>query len=121
LQVYDWATLIERRGNPEEWDIFTTFMAFAPDPLVSTFIASTTWPGWWDSDRKVELVSQIEQETDFDIRFEAWEQLQELFYEEVPMIKLGDDMDLNARSARIQGFEPVTQLGVAFWNMWVEH
>jgi peptide/nickel transport system substrate-binding protein len=120
LQVYDWATLIETRGDEGAWDIFTTFISFAPDPLVSTFIATTSWPGWWDTDEKVELVAQIEQETDFEIRFEAWEQLQELFYEQVPMIKLGDDMDFNARSPRLQGFEPVTQLGVAFWNMWVE-
>ncbi len=120
LQVYDWATLIETRGDEDAWDIFTTFISFAPDPLVSTFVATTSWPGWWDTEEKVELVSQIEQETDFDVRFEAWEQLQELFYEQVPMIKLGDDMDFNARSPRLQGFEPITQLGVAFWNMWVE-
>jgi peptide/nickel transport system substrate-binding protein len=120
LQVVDWATLIETRGDEEAWDIFTTFISFAPDPLVSTFIATTSWPGWWDTEEKVELVAQIEQETDFEVRYEAWEQLQELFYEQVPMIKLGDDMDFNARSPRLQGFEPITQLGVAFWNMWVE-
>jgi peptide/nickel transport system substrate-binding protein len=120
LQVYDWATLIETRGDEGAWDIFTTFMSFAPDPLVNTFIATTSWPGWWDTEEKVELVAQIEQETDFETRFEAWEELQELFYEQVPMIKLGDDMDFNARSPRIQGFEPVTQLGVAFWNIWLE-
>jgi peptide/nickel transport system substrate-binding protein len=31
-QVIDWATVVERRAKPEEWDMFVTGHGFVPDP-----------------------------------------------------------------------------------------
>lgn len=123
LDNVDWATLLERREDPEAWDIFTTGAGLTLDPLLMSFVTATTWPGWWDSDEKVELVSQIESETDFDARFEIWEDLQRLFYEEdVPMVKIADMPDFDARSPQLRGFEPISKVagGIGFWNMWLE-
>ena len=120
LEVVDWATLNDRRTDPEAWDLFTTGITFRIDPVMFPFMMGTSWPGWWDSDRKVELTAELQQETDFDTRFEIWEEIQELFYEEVPLIKIADQFNLNARSPRLQGFEPFVQLSPFFWNVWMD-
>ena len=117
--VYDWATVGERRADPELWDLFYTSIG-GMDPALTVFVASTTWPGWWDTDRKVELAAQLREETDFDARYELFEQLQELFYEEVPVIKLGDIYQIYARSTKLQGFKPLIIQGSFLWNCWLE-
>jgi peptide/nickel transport system substrate-binding protein len=120
VTIVDWATLVERRSDPAEWDLFTTGITFRIDPVMLPFMMGTTWPGWWGTDRKVELTRQLQQETDFEDRFAIWEELQELFYEEVPLIKVADAFNLNARSPLVQGFEPFVQLSPVFWNVWLE-
>ena len=45
LQVVDWATLVQRRNNPQMYDIFTTGMAFVPDPTQHPYLRCD-WPGW---------------------------------------------------------------------------
>ncbi len=120
LDVVDWATLTDRRNDPAEWDLFTTGITFRIDPVMLPFMMGTTWPGWWDSDRKVQLTAELQQETDFDARFAIWEEIQELFYEEVPLIKIADQFNLNARSPQLQGFEGFVQLSPSFWNVWLE-
>lgn len=120
LQVNDWATLIERRSDPAEWDVFTTWISFRIDPAQHAFIAGTSWPGWWDSEQKLEIVGRLNREIEFEDRFAALEELQELFYEEVPLIKVADKREVNARSPRMQNFVPLVQLTAAFYNVWLE-
>jgi peptide/nickel transport system substrate-binding protein len=120
VAVVDWATLVERRNDPAEWDLFTTGITFRIDPVLLPFMMGTTWPGWWGSDRKVELTRQLQREVDYDDRFAIWEDLQELFYEEVPLIKISDQFNLNAMSPNVRGFQPFVQLSPFFWNVWLE-
>ncbi len=121
LRVFDWPTVLELRQDPAEWELFQTNSTFRTDPVMQPYITSTDWPGWWDSDRKVELANQLLSETDFDARFAAFEEMQELFYEEVPIIKTAEELTFNARSNRIQGFTGQVQIGgPGFWNIWVE-
>ena len=120
LQVYDWATVVEIRANPGEWDIFTTGSTFRVDPVMQPYVASTDWPGWWDSEEKVAAAEELMSETDFDVRFEAFEEVQRLWYEEAPKIKIADELGFNARRASVQGFTGQVQLGDTFWNLWIE-
>jgi peptide/nickel transport system substrate-binding protein len=120
LEVYDWATLTEVREDPEQWDIFTTGNTFRVDPVMQPYVAGTSWPGWWDSEEKVELSNRLLTESDFDTRYEIFEEFQELFYEEVPIIKIADEATFNARSASLGGFTGQIQLSPAFWNIWIE-
>jgi peptide/nickel transport system substrate-binding protein len=120
VTVVDWATLTEQREDPGAWDLYTTAMAFRIDPVGLPFMMGTTWPGWWDSDRKVELTEQLQQEIEFEDRVAIWEDVQELFYEEVPLIKIADQFSLNARSPQLRGFQPFVQLSPFFWNVWLD-
>ena len=118
--VVDWATVVENRSDENLWDLFTTGITFRPDPVMLPFMQGCGWPGWWCSDEKVELTAQLQSEPEFEARFEIWEQLQELFYDEVPLIKIGDTLGVNASSARLKGDRSMTQIAPAFWNNWIE-
>lgn len=120
LEVYDWATLLDRRSDPELWDMFTTGISFKPDPTMLSIMQLGTWPGWWDSEASLDALDRLQTESEFDARFAVWEELQTLFYEEVPMIKLGDSYAVSARSAQLQGVSTQTQLGAQLWNAWLE-
>lgn len=120
LIVTDWATLIANRAIESEWEIFTTGFSFRVDPVGMPPISGCSWPGWWCTDAKVEAVGRLQGETEFDARYEALEDLQELWYSDVPGIKLGDTFGISARSARIQNFITLTQLQPEFVNVWLE-
>ncbi|CAN5811760.1 ABC transporter substrate-binding protein [soil metagenome] len=118
--VHDWATLVENRSDETYWDIFTTGITFRPDPVMLPFMQGCGWPGWWCSDRKNELTEQLQGESEFEARKAVWDELQALFYEEVPHVKLGDALGIAAYSARMKGGLSMFQLAPVFWNNWLE-
>lgn len=118
--VHDWATLVENRSDETYWDIFTTGITFRPDPVMLPFMQGCGWPGWWCSDKKNELTEQLQGESDFEARKAVWDDIQALFYEEVPHVKLGDALGVAAFSARMQGGLSMFQLAPVFWNNWIE-
>jgi peptide/nickel transport system substrate-binding protein len=120
LQVFDWATMLETRNDTSVWDITITGFTFRVDPTQFPFMRCD-WGGIWCTDRKVELVDRLFAEVELDDRLEAWEELQALLYEEVPLIKTGEAYRLLAYSNRLQNVEMST-LAVApsLWNTWIE-
>lgn len=120
LEIYDWATVNQRRTDPEVWDIFTTGISFKPDPTMLSMMQLATWPGWWDSEASLEAFKIVQTETEFEARYAGWEQTQAVFYEEVPMIKLGDSTNVMAFASGLQGLTTQVQLGVPYWNLWLE-
>lgn len=119
LDVVDWATVVERRAKPEEWDVFSTADGFKPDPTQLATMQICNFPGWWCSEDTMALMEDFRSESDFEARFAIWEKIQENFYNEVPFIKFGDSIGILAMSDKVGGFEYLTQLTLPFWNMWL--
>lgn len=122
FQVTDWATVLERRAKPEEWDIFVTGHGFVPDPSQITYVGQmNVYPGWWSDPEALELADQLLSETDFDKRYAIWEQIQQLAYETVPAVKTGDSSTISVMSKKVGGFDAVKeQSRVPYWNLWLE-
>ncbi len=120
LDVVDWATVVERRAIPEEWDVFSTADGFKPDPTQLATMQICNFPGWWCSEDTMSLMDEFRSESDFEARYDIWEQIQTNFYNEVPFIKLGDGIGVLAMSDKVGGFEYLTQLTLPFWNMWLK-
>jgi peptide/nickel transport system substrate-binding protein len=118
LQVVDWATLVQRRNNPDLYDVFTTGFVFSPaDPTAQDVFVSDKWPGWWVSDKKDAALRRFTQTVDLAKRKAAWREIQALFYEEAPVVKLGDYFLLNVAQSRVKGFQNTPNL--FFWNVWL--
>ena len=116
LQVLDWATLVQRRGKPELFDIFSTGFTLAPDPAIATPF-QCNWPGWWCLEEKDKLLAEMARETDPKKRRALIEKVQALFYEDVGRIKIGDYFDLQVTRKEVRGFKPGPYL--FFWNAWI--
>lgn len=121
LQVIDWATLLERRAKPEEWDIFSTGHGFVPDPSQVSYVGQmNVYPGWWDDEEALAAAAELLSEPDFESRYPIWETIQEMHYTQIPAIKIGDSSTTNFRSERVRGWSDQFQRGMKFWNFWLE-
>lgn len=114
LQVVDWATLVQRRADPKLWDIFFTHSPFLPEPSLNGYMADDS-PGWWATPAKDKAVEAFNTATDPAKRVALWADVQKLFYQEVPLIKIGDFNELSAMSPKLQGFKPAPW--PYFWNV----
>jgi peptide/nickel transport system substrate-binding protein len=102
LDVVDWATVVQRRNDPTAYDIFITGFGVLLDPATSPFW-DATWPGWWVDPQKDTLLQQLAIEPDYNKRMELEAQFQQLWYEDVPMLKVGDDFFLEIKSKKLYG------------------
>jgi peptide/nickel transport system substrate-binding protein len=116
LQVVDWATLVQRRNKPELWDVFSTGITFNPEPAYATSV-QCNWPGWWCLEDKDRWLDAVARESDPRRRRAMWDKVQQLFYEDVGRIKIGDWFGLVALRKDVRGFQPANEL--ALWNVWL--
>ncbi len=117
LQMYDWATVLDRRAQPSAYEAFVTGHGFVPDPSLIT-ILSSTYPGWWDSPAKNELLQKFQSEPNMERRIEMWSDFQDLIYEEVPAIRTGTYYQLIISRTELQNFVGTTW--PTLWNVWFE-
>jgi peptide/nickel transport system substrate-binding protein len=114
LQVMDWATVLQVRTKPDQWEGFVTGEGGEIDPSqVNVFNAA--YPGWWDSPDKRSVMNAFVTETDHQKRLVIWKQLHDLFYSEAPSLKVGDFYSPYGIAKNLAGFSPMPW--PAFWNV----
>ena len=84
-----------------------------------TPLACRSADGWWCDEEKDALLSRLASESDYEIRFGIWEQVQQQFFEDVPRLKIGDSRRIVVRSPQLQGITS-TNLQPEFSNAWLE-
>lgn len=114
LNVVDWATLIQRRGDSRLWDIYITHSGLFPEPMMSPPQLGEGAPGWWSSPAKQAALAALNQETNPAKRGALWGAVQQVIYDEVPYINVGKFNSLSAKSPALQGYVPSTW--PFFWN-----
>jgi peptide/nickel transport system substrate-binding protein len=117
ITVLDWASLTQARMNPAGYDIFTTGINLVPDPAI-TSNWSSTWPGWWVNPQKDALLQQLATEPNYNKRLALESQFQQLWYEDVPMLKTGDFFLLGVKSKKLHGAGLTSPLPYLF-NCWL--
>ncbi|KKB83889.1 peptide ABC transporter [Devosia limi DSM 17137] len=116
MQVVEWATLVQRNKKPELWDVFITHSPFLPEPSLN-FIFSPTAGGWWDTPEKAAALLAFDAALTTEERVEKFADLQALYFEQAPVIKIGDFSALSSKSKSLGGFEPSPW--PAFWNAYI--
>jgi peptide/nickel transport system substrate-binding protein len=103
LEVFDEATLDENLEQDDGWDMTTDSYVFRPDPVLIAAFASCGADGPWCPDEKVAAVDALKTELDPDARFAAFEELQRLWYEQAPAVKITDQFGVAALSSKVEG------------------
>jgi peptide/nickel transport system substrate-binding protein len=114
LQVMDWATLVKRRSDPKEYNVFVTGHESFNHPILQPYLASS-WPGFWESTERDQIVSSMFSEPDAAKVVDLVGKLQELQWREVPCIKICEYGKLQSASKNLQGYQPKTD--AFFWNV----
>jgi peptide/nickel transport system substrate-binding protein len=119
-QVIDWATVVERRAKPEEWEMFVTGHGFVPDPSQVSYVGQMNiYPGWWSDPDSLELSNELLSLSSFDDRMPVWEKIQGNAYTQIPALKIGDGATISSRSDTIGGWVSQFEEGFIYWNMWI--
>ncbi|WP_199227536.1 ABC transporter substrate-binding protein [Limnohabitans sp. T6-5] len=114
MQVVDWATLVQRRGDSKVWDIYMTHSGQFPEPILSPPQLGECAPGWWSSAAKAKALGDFNQQPDPSKRAQLWGAVQQVVYNEVPYINIGKFSSLSSRSNKLEGYIPATW--PFFWN-----
>lgn len=121
MQVTDWATVVQKRAKPDDWDSFITGHGFVVDPSQITFVGQMNiYPGWWSDPGSLALADQLLSEADFDKRKALWEKIQENAYTQIPACKTGDSSSCAFYSDKIGGWTDQIVLGIPYWNLWLK-
>jgi peptide/nickel transport system substrate-binding protein len=117
LVVSDWATLVERRADPEAYEIFLTGHSQYSHPATQPF-NDPAWPGFWESERKDELVNQMIAAADEAQLQTAIDDWTTLIWEEMPFVKVGDNFVLRGLRQEVKGYQ--NEPDWFFWNVGLE-
>jgi peptide/nickel transport system substrate-binding protein len=113
LVVTDWATILQRRQNPDQWEAFVTGHGVVPEPSSIT-IFNPSYPGWWDTPEKHALLDAFTTESEPAKRVPLWHKLQAQFYIDAPTVKIGAGYTTFGASKKMSGYYP--GIWPAFWN-----
>lgn len=116
LQVYDWATLIKKRSQPDQWDLFFTHHGFVPDPILLS-VMNDEYPGWWATPEKAALKAKFTASANPKERQAIWADLQKTIYQQVPTMKTGDVYTYNIATPKLKGLTDSTLIWPHFWNV----
>ncbi len=120
LQAYDYPTMIDIfRKKRGDWDISYNAFSIRNDPGGFTFVLKSDSGYQPYANKEVDaLLDKAMQEPDRKARLKLYDRVQDLVYEDIPMIKQGDVFGFDAVNDKVQGFEPFYTTP-RFWNVWL--
>lgn len=119
LDIYDWATLLDRRSDPELWDIFFTGWDTQIIPHQYGFLDSENeWPGWTKNAEIDRLLDEIGRAENQDEAKALMHELQTEFWNDLPVINLGLFNNTDAYNEKVKGFKNF--VGPVLWNVSIE-
>jgi len=114
LESYDWATVSEKRTDPENWDFYVNNV---PEVVIPAQLLplSATWPGWADEEKFVNYHEQIIEAESQEEAQEIWSEMQDYAWSEyVPVVKFGNYYSLDVATDKVEGVTSFQNL--MLWN-----
>jgi len=120
LKLYDWATVKSLRYDMSNWDLLIGNHGGYVEPAVESFLNPAKQFAW-DTPEITALTAQLIAETEYEARFEVWEDIQTLLYSDGIILKLNDGYEWHVASAtRLGGIGGQSLRWLSFWNVWIK-
>ena len=114
IDVYDWATLMEREKDPKNWDIFITGVSTVTTPSQVLYLTYNQH-GFTKDEKLAELLKGIKDSTSSEESKKIFNELQEYGAKEfVPVSNLGYYYDFFPASNKVEGLTVLD--GPILWN-----
>ncbi|MBM3522546.1 MAG: hypothetical protein FJX57_06275 [Alphaproteobacteria bacterium] len=102
--------------NPGRWEITTMDSTYREHPILHLHWRSDF--GFWVNPEKDRLMQRTLDVQNVEVAREIWKRVQELYYAEVPIVKVGDYFDLVAKQKRVRGYKNLPE--PVFWNVSID-
>ena len=119
IEFSDWPSQIGKALTLKGWNINQTGWSPCEEPvrMKGSLLCGAPYAYGYCNPKMDELLDQISQPGTFEERKKLWEQIQLLYYEDVPVIFFGYIFGLEATRAVVQGYRP-WYVVPRFWNVW---
>lgn len=115
LAIYDWPTLLAMREHRDKWNAFVSGFPNVAQPTQTLFLDSKNHHASGYASKKMDgLLNEIRYATDHQEAYNAWKEAQGLYWDDLPVIKLGDIYNLAVAKKGIQ-METYFSL-TRYWN-----
>jgi peptide/nickel transport system substrate-binding protein len=121
LEFYDWNSQIAKALSLEGWHINQSGKSLYEDPLRARGSLMSGAPyayGYANADID-RILTELGKPASFEERKLLWQEAQEIYYEDVPVILFGDLYGLEATRASIKNYQSWYVVPI-FWNIWRE-
>lgn len=119
LVVMDWATLLDVRTKPDQWEMFFTGFPMSATPIQFPFLDSKAqWPGWTNSEEIDAAIAEMKASATQEEAKIAFDKLQHIFWEEYPVLVIGQYFNLGASTSKVKANEWFN--GPLYWKTYLE-
>ena len=119
LDVTDWATLLQKRQDPAQWDMFFTQFTTVATPLAYPFLDSrANYAGWTNNpeiDRYLDAIRAAKTQEEATALFK---ELQAIIWQDLPVINIGMTYFISSYTEKLKGYDEF--MGPIFWNTYIE-
>lgn len=115
LENTDWATFITDIGDENAWDMYLGTLGYNP-VITEALFWNPNWYGWHDSEEMNEVVEDVLRAGTVENAAQYTDDLHQVFYDYLPVIKIGDGSQLIATNSNLDGFIYHMTSGV-YWNI----
>ncbi|WP_313428649.1 ABC transporter substrate-binding protein [Siminovitchia terrae] len=114
VEVYDWPTFVDKRDDPDNYDITIIPNTAKPEPSSLAFMRSD-FTGWTDSEELNAILEEFRRAPSLEDAPKKYNDLQAWFIDYIPIIKIGDINSIYASRDNISEIEYVD--GAIYWNV----
>ena len=119
IEFSDWPSQIGKALEGKGWHINQTGWSPSEEPLrmKGSLQCGAPYAYGYCNPKMDELLDELSKPASFEERKKIFEQVQLLYYDDVPVIYFGDIFGLEATRKELQGYEP-WYVVPRFWNVW---
>lgn len=111
----DWATFISDLGDEKKWDMYLGTLGYNP-VITESLFWNPNWYGWHDSQEMNDAVEKVLRAGTVDNAAQYTDELHQVFYDYLPVVKIGDGSQLIATNSKLDGFIYYLTSGV-YWDV----
>jgi len=121
VEFSDWPSQIQRALTQKGWHINQTGWSprFDPIQLYNSLKCGVPYAYMYCNPRVDELLEELSRDRPVEERQALYRELQQIVWEDVAVIRIGDFFTLEGTTAELQGYTPF-YVTPRFWNCWKE-
>jgi len=115
---YDVATHRQVKKDSSMWEISVSDSTYRTHPALHIHL-NKDWDGGWYNPAKEILAEQLLITQDQDEALQIWRAIENLYYDDAPIVKVGDFYDYIVIRGEVKGYASLPEL--FFWNVWLDN